>query len=186
MGYPVPPGAPKGPNCPQIEVGGKRSSPPQTKLPEGWWPAQSHRARQSLTTPPRPFVLSVCMLGFQRWLLILRACSSYNCSCRYLPLTSQTSSDRDVSSATLTARPALLRTARPVFPRICDQCRRRPYLVRAPQWRYAVARSPCRDASRLLQLLTAARASHAAVLGMIAQPARGPRHQKARLRVRLR
>ena len=93
-------------------------------------------------------------------------------------------------AATLTARPALLRTARPVFPRIGDQCRRRSYLVRAPQRRYAVARSPCRDASRLSQLLTAARASHAAVpaavFGIIAQSARGPRHMKNRLRVRLR
>ena len=105
----------------------------------------------------------------------------------YLPLTSQTSSR---SSATLDGKAGIAPHARPVFSRIGDQCRRRSYLVRAPQRRYAVARSPCRDASRLSQLLTAARASHAAVpaavLGMIAQSARGPRHQKDRLRVRLR
>ena len=93
-------------------------------------------------------------------------------------------------AATLDGKAGIAPHARPVFPRIGDQCRRRSYLVRAPQRRYAVARSPCRDASRLSQLLTAARASHAAVpaavFGIIAQSARGPRHMKNRLRVRLR
>ena len=115
------------------------------------------------------------------WVLILRARCSYYVSPADLP-----NFVRPGRAATRDGKAGIGPHARPVFPRIGDQCRRRPYLVRAPQRRYAVARSPCRDASRLLQLLTAARASHAAVLGMIAQPARGPRHQKARLRVRLR